>query len=97
MHPFNNCSRNLIDICRLTVRLSKVSDDSPLPLTSNLSVAQKGCQHLLVAKFLAPRLKVLWRFANLLTELDKGIAEAMGIKIGQTRSGKGIAENRADR
>lgn len=75
-------------------RCRQSAHDFALSLECNLTIAQKGCQHLFMPEVLAPRFELFRRLADVLAELDKGVPEAMGIEIRQAGTPKCLAKDR---
>ena len=72
LHLTDQRLRKLADIrLRGESRCRQSANNLPLPRTLDLPIAQKSRQHLVMPKVLAPRLELLGRFANALTEPDK--------------------------
>jgi len=65
-------------------------------LIGNFAITQESCQHLFMSEVLAPRFKILRRFANLLTILDESVSETVRIEVRKPGSSKCIAEYGAD-
>ncbi len=94
---FDDSFCNLFSISGIAIlRFCKITDNFALPLVGNFAVAQKSCQHLFMSEVLAPRLKILRRFANLLTIPDESISETVWVEVRKPGSNKCIAEYGAD-
>ena len=89
---FINSIGRLVRVC-----LSQVTDNLPLALTRNFTIAYKSGQHLFMAEILTPCFKLFRGMADLFAELNKGISEAVWIKVRQTCGNEGIPKNGADR
>ncbi len=61
---------------------SQAPDDFRLSLPANFPVAGKGCQNIIVTKILTIRLEIFRGLAQFLSKLDKGISEAVRVKVG---------------
>jgi hypothetical protein len=57
--------------------------DFPLALALNFAIAQESRQNFLMSEVLAPRLELFGGLTDILAQLDKGISEAMRVKIWQ--------------
>lgn len=56
---------------------SKVGQHLALPVIMHLTIAAEGSHHVLMAEVLRPRLHLLGRGADLLTQPRQGLAEAV--------------------
>jgi len=59
--------------------------DFPLTLAHNFAIAQKSRQNFLMSKVLAPSFELFGGFTDTLAQLDKGISEAMRVKVQQKK------------
>jgi hypothetical protein len=71
--------------------------DLCLPVPRDCAIAREGCQHVLVAKILAPGLELLGRLAELLAKTRQRLPKAVGVEVGQARLREGGFEDLADR
>jgi hypothetical protein len=62
---------------------AKCADDLRLPMRSNVAVARKRRQHIVVAEVLRPGLVLLRRLADLTSQQCQGLPETVWVKIGQ--------------
>jgi hypothetical protein len=90
-NPFN---RNKIADRRLVI--IERSDNVCLPLTGNLAVAGKSCQHTFMPHVLAPSFEFFRAFAKVLAEAGQGRTETVWVSVRNTSPLEGVPENCAD-